>query len=182
MNPRFSNLSGSQQFGIGSKLKLRARALTRPDGVLMEHDCVQAPQAFILVERTSEAQRGSVACPQSHRNPEQSTDLLIPAPPPHASRSCQPRTLMISSTVSWVLETQRQALLFGLLRTVTAASLKICPPTPRIPLHTMCPPPPRPAAISRSLARGSAPPTFLSPTAPTGLLGQWPTCSRPLWP
>lgn len=46
----------------------------------MVHDCVQAPQAFILVERTREAQRGSGACPQSHSNPEQSTDLLTPAP------------------------------------------------------------------------------------------------------
>lgn len=155
----------TQKFGVGSKLKLRAHALTRLDGVPMPHDYVQGPERVSHTAIQSKVQTSSF--------------------PPHLfhpSRSCQPRTPMISSIVSWVLETQCPALLSGLLRTVTAASLKICPQTPRIPLHTMGWPPPQLVAISRSLARGSAPPTILFPTTLPSPLGQWPKCSRPLWP
>lgn len=67
----------TQQFG--SKFRLRAHALTRPDGVPMPHDCVQAPETFHVTERTSEARRGEEACRESQSNAETSSDLLLPA-------------------------------------------------------------------------------------------------------
>lgn len=172
----------TQQFGVGSRLKLGACASTRLDVVPVLHDCVQAPttlgarsvSSFHLTERTREAQRGSVACPETHSYPNRNIGLLIPTIPLCPNRSCQARTLMISSTPSWVLENQCPAPRAGLLRPVTVASQKICPPTPRTPLHTVGWLPPRPAAIAQSLARGPAPPTILALPAPPGTLGQWP--------
>lgn len=161
----------TEQFGV-SKLKLRARACTQLDGIPMPHDDIQVPQTFHLGERTSEAQRESVAWPELHSNPDKSTDVLIPTPL-CPNRSCQAQTLKIFSTVSWVLEIQCPALHSGLLQLVTVASLKICPLTPRTPLHTVGRPPLRSAAILWSLARDPAPPTVLSLLALPDPPGHW---------
>ena len=97
---RGSNLSGvTQQFG--SKFRLRAHALTRPDGVPMPHDCVQAPETFHVTERTSEARRGEEACRESQSNAETSSDLLLPAHLPPRLRPLLPfsfRALPVSAS------------------------------------------------------------------------------------
>lgn len=137
-----------------------------------------SPHRFRLLGRTSEARRQSAARPESHGKPEQSQASFPPPLPP--SRSCRARTPMISSAVSWVPETQPPALHSGLLRPVTVASPKICPPTPRTPLHTVCQPLLCPAAMPQSLARGLTPPTVLCSPAPPGPPGRRPRALRTL--
>lgn len=136
--------------------------------------------SFHITERTCEAQRGSAACPESHSNAKQSIDLLIPTGALCPNRSFQVRTLMTSSTPSWVLEIQTPQP--GPPLPVTVASQKICPLTPRTRLHAVGCLPPLPAAIVWSLARGPAPPTILAPPALPGTLGQWPQGLRLLLP